>query len=47
MDEKVEFFTGTKTYFEERNTELFDLIEKGSSIAKGELFEYFNRLISK
>ena len=46
MDEKVELFTGTKPYSEERNSELFDLIEKGSSIAKGELYEYFNRLTS-
>ena len=46
MDEKVELFTGTKPYSEERNTEIFDLIEKGSSIAKGELYEYFNRLTS-
>ncbi len=46
-DEKVEYFTGTKPYSEERNVELFDLIEKGSAIAKGELYEYFNRLTSK
>jgi carboxylesterase type B len=46
-DEKVELYTGTKAYSEERNMELFDLIEKGSAIAKGELFEYFNRLTSK
>lgn len=43
----VEYFTGSKPYVTERNEELFDLIEKGSSIAKGELFEYFNRLVSK
>ena len=46
MDEKVELFTGTKPHSEERNTEIFDLIEKGSTIAKGELYEYFNRLTS-
>jgi hypothetical protein len=46
IDEKVEYFTGTKAYSEERNMELFDLIEKGSSIAKGELYEYFSRLIN-
>jgi carboxylesterase type B len=46
-DEKVELYTGTKAYSEERNMELFDLIEKGGAIAKGELFEYFNRLTSK
>ncbi len=46
-DEAVEYFNGTKKYTSERNIELFDLIEKGSSISKGELFEYFNRLITK
>ena len=45
-DDKIEFFTGTKKYDKERNTEVFDLIEKGSSISKGEIYEYFNRLTS-
>ena len=45
-DEAVEYFTGSKPYQKERNPELFDLIEKGSSISKGELFEFFNRLVS-
>ncbi|WBX70139.1 DUF6495 family protein [Tenacibaculum retecalamus] len=45
-DKKIEFFTGTKKYEQERNTEVFDLIEKGSTISKGELFEYFNKLTS-
>ncbi|WP_271405131.1 DUF6495 family protein [Tenacibaculum soleae] len=45
-DEKIEFFTGTKNYNQERNTEIFDLIEKGSTISKGEIYEYFNRLTS-
>mgnify|MGYP005990186283 CR=1 FL=1 len=45
-DEKIEFFTGSKKYAEERNSEIFDLIEKGSAISKGEIFEYFNRLTS-
>lgn len=46
-DEKIEFFTGTKEYTGERNPEVFDLIEKGGAISKGELFEYFNKLVSK
>lgn len=43
----VEYFTGTKSYATERNLEIFDLIEKGSAISKGELYEYFIKLISK
>ena len=46
-DDVVEYYNGTKEYTSERNSEVFDLIEKGSSISKGELYEYFNRLISK
>ncbi|MFT5762135.1 MAG: hypothetical protein ACI8WA_001261 [Polaribacter sp.] len=46
-DDAVEYFNGTKKYTSERNTEIFDLIEKGSSIAKEELYDYFSRLISK
>lgn len=47
QDETIEYLRGSKAYKEERNTELFDLIEKGSTISKGELYEYFNRLTSK
>lgn len=46
QDYEVEYFQGTKDYVSERNTEIFDLIEKGSQISRGELFEYFSRLIS-
>ena len=47
MHESVELLQGSKKYTSERNTEIFDLIEKGSNISKGELFEYFNRLINQ
>ncbi len=46
MDNSVEIFKGSKAYTNERNLEIFDLIEKGGSISKGEIFEYFNQLIS-
>lgn len=45
-DDALEFLTGTKAYGKERNEELFDVIEKGGNISKGEFFEYFNRLVS-
>jgi len=45
MDNSVEIFKGSKPYHFERNQEIFDLIEKGSSISKGEIFEYFSQLI--
>ena len=46
MDNSVEIFKGSKPYNSERNIEVFDLIEKGSSISKGEIFEYFNTMMS-
>ena len=46
MDNSVEIFKGSKPYNSERNIEVFDLIEKGSTISKGEIFEYFNTLVS-
>ncbi|WP_282073796.1 DUF6495 family protein [Polaribacter atrinae] len=47
MDNSVEIFRGTKPYNkDDRNTEIFDLIEKGSSISKGEIYEYFSQLVS-
>ncbi|MFY9243055.1 MAG: DUF6495 family protein [Polaribacter sp.] len=46
MDNSVDIFMGTKNYDSDRNKEIFDLIEKGSSISKGEIFEYFNQLVT-
>tara|TARA_B110000902_G_scaffold259621_1_gene331277 strand:+ start:646 stop:1113 length:468 start_codon:yes stop_codon:yes gene_type:complete len=46
MDNSVEIFKGSKPYKGERNIEIFDLIEKGSVISKGEIFEYFHQLVS-
>lgn len=45
MDNSVDIFRGSKPYSHERNQEVFDLIEKGSSISKGEIYEYFSQLI--
>ncbi|WP_445747261.1 DUF6495 family protein [Polaribacter sp.] len=45
LDNSVEIFKGSKNYASERNVEIFDLIEKGSVISNGEIFEYFHSLI--
>jgi hypothetical protein len=42
----VDYLKGSKIYSNEKNLEIFELIEKGSQIARGELYEYFNRLTS-
>ncbi len=43
-DDSLSYYTGNKKYNNERNTEVFKLIEQGAQISKGELFEFFNSL---
>ena len=45
-NESIEYFKGTKKYQKDKKIEIFNLIEKGCQISKGELFDYFNKLIS-
>ncbi|MDP3352858.1 MAG: DUF6495 family protein, partial [Flavobacteriaceae bacterium] len=45
-NERVEVFSGSKTYDLERNEELFKLIEQGSIITNGKLYNAFNQLIA-
>lgn len=45
-NDSIDYFKGTKKYQNDRNKEIFDLIEKGSQISKGELFDYFNKITS-
>lgn len=46
LDNSVEIFKGNKSYSSERNLEIFDLIEKGSIISNGKLYNYFSQLIN-
>lgn len=45
LNEQFEYFKAEKKYTEERNQELFELIEMGSQISKGVLFTAINQLI--
>lgn len=45
LDEDFEYFKAEKKYAINRNQELFELIEMGSQISKGELFTEINQLI--
>ncbi|TCP23363.1 hypothetical protein EV195_10989 [Tenacibaculum skagerrakense] len=45
-NQEVSFFQGKKEYTTERNLEIFDLIEKGSTISNGDLFTFFEKIIS-
>jgi len=46
MEDSVNLFTSTKTMSEERNKDLFALIQQGAVITKGELFEYFDLIVN-
>jgi len=46
QDKAISFYKGTKQYDKDRNAELFDLIQKGSVIADGKLYEGIYKLIS-
>ena len=45
-DPLVQFLKGSKKYSKERNLELFELVEKGSVISDGKLYENLQLLIS-
>lgn len=45
LNEQFDYFKAEKKYLKEHNFELFDLIEKGSQISKGELFNAISQLI--
>ena len=45
-DKALDYLKGSKVYSKEKNIEIFNLIEKGSQISRGELYEFFNRLTS-
>lgn len=44
LHESIEYFRATKNYDGEKNTELFKLIEMGSVISKGDLYNAINQL---
>ena len=45
-DKTIQFLKGSKKYTKERNLELFDLVEKGSVISDGKLYQNLQLLIS-
>jgi hypothetical protein len=45
LNDKVEIFNANKAYETGKNNTVFELIEQGSSITKGDLFKYFDDLV--
>ncbi len=46
-DPSLSYFKGQKAYFKARNLEIFELIEKGCVIDKGDLYELIYKIIHK
>ena len=46
LAEEVEIHTATKALSDDRNKDIFALIKQGANITKGELYNYFNKLIN-
>lgn len=45
LDSAYEYFTAKKNYQKERNLEIFKMIEMGSQISKGDLFNHLSALV--
>jgi|TARA_R110002012_G_scaffold297488_2_gene495493 hypothetical protein len=45
LNDNVEFVTATKDYSENKNLDKFTLIQQGAHITKGELYNYFLKII--
>ncbi len=46
MDENVEFLQADKDYTDDKNLDKFKMIEQGAVITKGNLYNYFDKLIN-
>lgn len=45
LSDDIEFFNANKEYSKEKYLDIFKLIQEGGNITKGELFQYFDKLI--
>lgn len=47
MDDAVNLYTSSKPLTDDRNKDIFALIQQGASITKGDLFTYFDRIVNE
>lgn len=47
LSNDIELFNAKKEYSDDKHLDIFKLIQQGGNITKGELFQYFDKLISK
>jgi Family of unknown function (DUF6495) len=45
LSDNIEFFNANKDYSDDKYLDIFKLIQQGANITKGELFQYFEKLI--
>ncbi len=45
LSDDVEIFQANKEYSEDKNSDIFKLIQQGGVITKGDLFKYFDKII--
>ncbi|KZS41996.1 hypothetical protein AWE51_00720 [Aquimarina aggregata] len=45
LNDEVVFYNASKAYSDDKNLDKFTLIQKGASITKGQLFNYFAKLV--
>jgi len=46
LSDDIEFYTAKRDYSEDKHQDIFKLIQEGANITKGELFQYFEKLIT-
>ena len=46
MSDEVEFYAAQKDYSEDKGADKFKLIQEGANITKGQLYNYFENLVS-
>lgn len=46
LNDEVVFYNSSKEYSEDKNLDKFKLIQQGANITKGDLYHYFDKLIS-
>ncbi|MFD1095745.1 DUF6495 family protein [Salegentibacter chungangensis] len=47
MDDDVNIYTSTKAISDDRNKDIFALIQQGANITKGELYSYFQNVVKE
>ncbi|RNC79834.1 MAG: hypothetical protein ED556_14315 [Winogradskyella sp.] len=47
LSDDIEFYNAKKDYSDDKHQDIFKLIQQGANITKGELFQYFEKLIGQ